>query len=153
GLPEAIRYSSTIRRINFGAGDSVAIATFLRSFSERVTDNYILVGINVCGTLSTESAQDWFKVRDTVRRNCGLVGCAAQFIRGLPLGGRPPEHSNKYGATPYCSKSSLSNRALSVAEVTPIVRRGLRSMEGLHDFMRLAGVIQDSVVCEPRQDG
>ncbi|KAL3207803.1 hypothetical protein MRX96_052625 [Rhipicephalus microplus] len=43
-------------------------------------------------------------------------------------------------------------QSLSVAEVTPIVRRGLRSIEGLHDFMRLAGVVQDSVVCEPRQD-
>ncbi|KAH6942280.1 hypothetical protein HPB50_002943 [Hyalomma asiaticum] len=42
---------------------------------------------------------------------------------------------------------------LSVADASAVIRRGLRSMEGLDDFMRLAGVVQDSVVCNPCQDG
>ncbi|KAL3198110.1 hypothetical protein MRX96_014544 [Rhipicephalus microplus] len=42
-------------------------------------------------------------------------------------------------------------QSISVAEVTSIVHRGLLSFEGLHDFMRLAGVVQESVVCDPRQ--
>ncbi|KAH7947386.1 hypothetical protein HPB52_011243 [Rhipicephalus sanguineus] len=43
-------------------------------------------------------------------------------------------------------------QSLSVTDVTSMVRRGLRSVEGLHDFMRLARVVQHSVVCEPGQD-
>ncbi|KAH7942652.1 hypothetical protein HPB51_028665 [Rhipicephalus microplus] len=152
-LAEAIRYSSTVRRINFGAGHSVAVATFLSSFSERVTDNYILVGFNICGTLSTESAQDCFKVQDTVRRNCGLVGRAAQFIRELALGRRSAGALEQVWRHAGLLEELAEQESLSVAEVTSIVRRGLRSIEGLHDFMRLAGVVQDSVMCEPRQDG
>ncbi|XP_075751740.1 uncharacterized protein LOC142817811 [Rhipicephalus microplus] len=152
-LAEAIRCSTTIRRIYFGAGHSVAVATFLSSFSERVTDNYILVGINICGTLSTESAQDCFKVRDTVRRNSGLLGRAAQFIQGLALGRRCAGALEQVWRHAGLLEELAEQQSLSVAEVTPIVRRGLRSIEGLHDFMRLAGVVQDSVVCEPRQGG
>ncbi|KAL3249022.1 hypothetical protein MRX96_056221 [Rhipicephalus microplus] len=140
-LVEAIRYSSTIRRINFGAGHSVAVATFLSSFSERVTDNYILVGFNICGTLSTESAHDCFKVQDTVRRNCGLVGRAAQFIRELALGRRSAGALEQVWRHAALIDELAEQQSLSVAEVTPIVRRGLRSIEGLHDFMRLAGVV------------
>ncbi|KAL1478290.1 hypothetical protein MTO96_035140, partial [Rhipicephalus appendiculatus] len=44
-------------------------------------------------------------------------------------------------------------QSLSVAQVASIIRRGLRSIESLHDFMRLARVVQHSVVCEPCHDG
>ncbi|KAH6927744.1 hypothetical protein HPB50_007715 [Hyalomma asiaticum] len=43
--------------------------------------------------------------------------------------------------------------SLSVGQATSMVRQGLRPIEGLHDFMRLAGVVRDRVVCEPRHDG
>ncbi|KAL1477298.1 hypothetical protein MTO96_035845 [Rhipicephalus appendiculatus] len=152
-LAEAIRYSRTIRRINFGAEHSVEVATFLHCFAERVTDNYTLFGINLCGTLGTESTHDYFKVRDTVRRNCGLVANAAQFIRGLTLGRRSAGALEQVWRHTGLLEELAERQGLSVAETRPIVRRGLRSIEGLHDFMRLAHVVQDSVVCEPRQDG
>ncbi|KAL3251225.1 hypothetical protein MRX96_055212 [Rhipicephalus microplus] len=43
--------------------------------------------------------------------------------------------------------------SLSVTDASAVIRRGLRSTEGLNDFMRLAHVVRDCVVCNPCEDG
>lgn len=43
--------------------------------------------------------------------------------------------------------------SVSVQAAAARVQQGLRSFESMHDFMRLAGVVQERVVCHPREDG
>ncbi|XP_075558174.1 uncharacterized protein LOC142590165 isoform X2 [Dermacentor variabilis] len=38
-------------------------------------------------------------------------------------------------------------------EAARMVRQRFRSIEGLHEFMRLAGVVKQRVTCRPREDG
>ncbi|XP_075738526.1 uncharacterized protein LOC119166698 isoform X1 [Rhipicephalus microplus] len=43
--------------------------------------------------------------------------------------------------------------AVSEADAVVAVRQGYRSIEGMHEFMRLAGVVMAHVTCQPRDDG
>ncbi|KAH7944225.1 hypothetical protein HPB52_017458 [Rhipicephalus sanguineus] len=43
--------------------------------------------------------------------------------------------------------------SLSDAELASLVRTRLREIQNVHDFMRLAGVVKDTVTCQPREDG
>ncbi|KAL1476115.1 hypothetical protein MTO96_036760, partial [Rhipicephalus appendiculatus] len=43
--------------------------------------------------------------------------------------------------------------SIDEAEARERVREGFRSIEGLHDFMRLAGVVKERVKCLPSEDG
>ncbi|KAH7946971.1 hypothetical protein HPB52_006451 [Rhipicephalus sanguineus] len=151
-LAQAMRCSRTIRRVNFGAEHSAEVATFLRCFSEGIADNYVLVGINLCGKLGTQATRDCFKVRDTVRRNCGFLAQATHFIRRHRLDRRSAAALEQVWRHTGLLEELAEQQSLSVAEVTSVVRCGLRSFEGLHDFMRLSCVVQHSVVCEPVQD-
>ncbi|KAH7944350.1 hypothetical protein HPB52_018585 [Rhipicephalus sanguineus] len=47
------------------------------------------------------------------------------------------------------------SRVLSISEADAVVavRQGFRSIEGMHEFMRLAGVVKVRVTCQPREDG
>ncbi|KAH7986535.1 hypothetical protein HPB49_025919 [Dermacentor silvarum] len=43
--------------------------------------------------------------------------------------------------------------SISQVETAGMVQRRFRSIEGLHEFMRLAGVVKERVTCLPREDG
>ncbi|XP_050024181.1 uncharacterized protein [Dermacentor andersoni] len=152
-LAQVIGSRRNMRRVYFGAEQSGVVGAFLRRFSEGIADNYDLVRVTLSGTLDAESARDGFRVRDTARRNCGLVTRAAQFARGRALDRHCAialERVWRHGAL---LEELAEQLCVSVDEASTTVRRGLRSTEGLHDFMRLARVVQDCVVCEPNCDG
>ncbi|KAH7986696.1 hypothetical protein HPB49_025856 [Dermacentor silvarum] len=126
------------------------VAAFFRRFSEDNADNYNLVHVTLSGILDTEAARDCFKVRDTVRRNCGLVTRAAQFARGRTLDRHCAEALERVWR--HAGLGELAEQlSLSVNKTSAMVRRWLRSMEGVHDFMRLARVVRDCVECNPCQ--
>ncbi|KAL3246248.1 hypothetical protein MRX96_057793 [Rhipicephalus microplus] len=43
--------------------------------------------------------------------------------------------------------------SVSTAEVAAMVQSCLRSIEGMQEFMRLAGVVNEGVACSAREDG
>ncbi|KAH6927746.1 hypothetical protein HPB50_007717 [Hyalomma asiaticum] len=151
-LAEAIRSSRIIRRVTFRAEQTTQIATFLRWFSEGVSDNYTLVSVVLRGTLDRDAARDYFKIRDTVRRNWGLVARAAHFLGGIEPDRRSAGALERVHRHSGLLEELAEQLSHSVDQTTLMVRQGLRDIEGLRDFMRLAGVVRDRVVCEPRHD-
>ncbi|KAH7970734.1 hypothetical protein HPB49_014913 [Dermacentor silvarum] len=151
-LAQVIGSRRNIRTVYFGAEQAGVVGAFLRRFSKDITDNYSLVHVTLSGVLDTESAQDGFKVRDTARRNCGLVTRAVQFARGRALDRHCAIALEQVWRNAALLEELAEQLSVSVDEASATVRRGLRSMEGLHDFMRLARVVRDGVVCVPSRD-
>ncbi|KAH7966200.1 hypothetical protein HPB49_014309 [Dermacentor silvarum] len=122
-----------------------------------MANNYLLVRVSLSGVLTKEAARHCFIVRDVMRRNCALVARAAQFARGRALDRRVHMHCavalERVWRHAGLLEELAEQQCLSVAEAYATVRRGLRSIESLHDFMRFTRVVQDYVVCRPRQDG
>ncbi|XP_037557183.2 uncharacterized protein LOC119433963 [Dermacentor silvarum] len=152
-LAQVIGSRQNIRTVYFGAEQAGVVGAFLRCFSKDIADNYNLVRVTLNGVLDTESAQDGFKVRDTARRNCGLVTRATQFARGRALDRHCAIALERVWRHAALLEELAEQLSVSVDEASATVRRGLRNMEGLHDFMRLARVVRDGVVCDPSRDG
>ncbi|KAH7948987.1 hypothetical protein HPB49_003850 [Dermacentor silvarum] len=150
---QAIKTSPNIRTVHFSGERSHEVAAFLRHFSEDIADNHTLVCVTIGGILDRNAARDYFNVRDTARRNFGLVTCAAQFTRGRALDRNCARALERVWRHTGLLEELAEQVSLSVAEASTMVRCGLRSVEGLHDFMRLARVVRDCVVCNPRPDG
>ncbi|XP_072140158.1 uncharacterized protein [Dermacentor andersoni] len=150
---QAIKTSPNIRVVHFGAVHSFEVAAFLRHFTEDISDNYTLVRMTISGILDRNAARDYFNIRDTTRRNCGLVTRAARFARGRTLDRNCARALERVWRHAGLLEELAEQLSLSVGEASNMVRCGLRSMEGLHDFMRLARVVRDCVVCNPRQGG
>ncbi|KAH7970634.1 hypothetical protein HPB49_012781 [Dermacentor silvarum] len=151
-LAQVIGSRRDIRRVHFGAEPAGVLGAFLRRFSEDIADNHNLVHVTFSGVLDIESARYGFKVRDTARRNCGLVTRAAKFARGRALDRHCAIALERVWRHAALLEELAEQLSVSVDEASATVRRGLRSMEGLHDFMRLARVVRDGVVCDPSRD-
>ncbi|KAH6939960.1 hypothetical protein HPB50_022990 [Hyalomma asiaticum] len=152
-LSGALSSHESLRRVHFRAAHSIELAAFLRNFAERVTDNYILLGVTLNGRLETEAVPDYIVIRDVARRNCGLVRRATNFTKGLRVDRCTAGALEQVWRHAGLLEELADQQSLSMTEATSMVRSALRSIEGLHDFMRITNVVKDSVVCKPRPDG
>ncbi|XP_049523641.1 uncharacterized protein LOC125945592 isoform X2 [Dermacentor silvarum] len=100
-----------------------------------------------------EWADDWFAVCDTARRNSGCVARAAQFLNHARCDRLCAAGLDRVCRHPALVAELAEVLSIDKVEAARVVRQKLRCIEGLHDFMRLAGVVKEQVTCLPRQDG
>ncbi|XP_075732770.1 uncharacterized protein LOC142775312 [Rhipicephalus microplus] len=90
---------------------------------------------------------------DVARRNCGYVARAAQFLHCKRCDTPCAAALDRVHRHPALVAELSKVLSISVADVVVAVNRRLRSIEGMHEFMRLAGVVKTRVTCQPRDDG
>ncbi|XP_077536585.1 uncharacterized protein LOC144148929 [Haemaphysalis longicornis] len=151
-LADAISASKNISRVYLSATDSAERA-FYRKLSTVIADNYTLLSVSAPYCTYSKFKKCWFKVWDTTRRNCGLLTNAADFARGARRDRRCGRALERMQSHPELVEEVARLEEVDQARAASMVRDGLRSMEGLHDFMRLAGVVQERVSCHARDDG
>lgn len=100
-----------------------------------------------------EWADDWFAVCDTARRNSGFVARAAQFLNHARCDRLCAAGLDRVSRHPALLAELAEVLSIDKVEAARVVRQKWRCIEGLHDFMRLAGVVKEQVTCLPRQDG
>ncbi|KAH7950488.1 hypothetical protein HPB49_024565 [Dermacentor silvarum] len=100
-----------------------------------------------------EWADDWFAVCDTARRNSGFVARAAQFLNHARCDRLCAAGLDRVSRHPALVAELAEVLSIDKVEAARVVRQKWRCIEGLHDFMRLAGVVKEQVTCLPRQDG
>ncbi|KAK8772260.1 hypothetical protein V5799_024496 [Amblyomma americanum] len=81
-LAEAVESNENIRKLLFDSDHPALTAAFLRRLASGIADNYSLVSVTLRGNADKDAAGDLFTVRDTVRRNSGLVARAIDFADG-----------------------------------------------------------------------
>ncbi|KAK8758969.1 hypothetical protein V5799_003399 [Amblyomma americanum] len=165
------RSSRNIHTVHFCHQDHAVSRAFVRTLAADVAFNYVILSVTVVATMNREFLKDLFALQDTTRRNSTLVIRAAQFVSG----GRRDRHSGN-GGRALCGTNAYNNRrygaealdrvrghvalpgrvaelaSVSEAEATCMIRAAAAGLRGLHDFMRLAGVVQEHVVCFARED-
>ncbi|KAL1443495.1 hypothetical protein MTO96_007407 [Rhipicephalus appendiculatus] len=95
---------------------------------------------------------DWCPIKDIVRRNNSLVTRAAHFVMGT---------RHKYCATaaelvhsnPGLVEKVQELASIDEGEAASLIKRRLKRLSELDDFMCLAGVVKCSVTCNRRDDG
>nr|XP_054925806.1 uncharacterized protein LOC126529409 [Dermacentor andersoni] len=148
-MADFVKRSENIRRFSVSVQNSWHSAWFVSRLSDGIFRNYSLLKLEFPGYMNKDSFAIW----DTARRNSRLVASASQFLAG----------ANPDKTTAAALERVLRHRALlaELAEVQSIsegeaaaaLRDEVRSFEGMHEFMRLAGVVKERVTCHRREDG
>ncbi|KAL1455774.1 hypothetical protein MTO96_027750 [Rhipicephalus appendiculatus] len=89
----------------------------------------------------------------TQQRNCDILERAAAFIQTAPLDWHTATAFEKVARCPALIRELAKEEGIATAEVARMLRSHLRSVEGLHDFMRLTGVVKEKVKCAPPVEG
>ncbi|KAL3195283.1 hypothetical protein MRX96_045697 [Rhipicephalus microplus] len=146
-----IGHSRNITRASIPLRINRAIAiNFIVSLSEVIGDNYNLVEVQVYSMdLDAERTRCWFTIMETTRRNSGLVERAAAFNQASPLDWYTATALEKVSRYPALLKLLAEKEGIAACEVSRMVRSRLYSVDGLHDFMRLTGVVKEYVTCVP----
>lgn len=149
-LADTLQSSRTLCDLSIYPDDHRSAVALIQKLAPRFSSNYTLLGMRL--SKRRELGGDWFKVADVVRRNFSLVMRAAHFVTGM---------RNKYGAEAVELVHFNPGLVTKVQELTSVneeeamskIKSSLKSFTEMDDFMRLAGVVKDRVVCHSRSDG
>ncbi|XP_075558173.1 uncharacterized protein LOC142590165 isoform X1 [Dermacentor variabilis] len=150
---DAVMRSQTIRKLILMSFDPCALRAFLRRLRADILNNYTLCSITMKHWREFHLAADWFAVRDTSRRNSGLVARAAQLLNHARCDRLSAAALDRVSRHPALMAELVEVLSIDEDEAARMVRQRFRSIEGLHEFMRLAGVVKQRVTCRPREDG
>ncbi|KAL1417567.1 hypothetical protein MTO96_006122 [Rhipicephalus appendiculatus] len=150
-LADVIKLSTSIITVRFNAEEARKRNVFLRRLSVDVRDNYQLLRVSLDRALKgdIQAYEDWFDVLEVTRRNSGLLVRAAAFVSGARqdrYSARALELMFRHIALP---EEVSTQASVSKADAAVMVHRALESIQDLHEYMRLSGVVRDRVVCSP----
>ncbi|KAL1458777.1 hypothetical protein MTO96_043467 [Rhipicephalus appendiculatus] len=148
----SVARSETIRKIRLRRPRSNPCLIFLRGFHSGNSENYTLCS----ATLESEHSYEpwlWFDVRKMARRNSGYVARAAQFLKRTRCDTPCAAALDRVYRHPALVAELSTVLSISETDAVDAVREHFRSIEGMHEFMRLAGVVKARVTCQPRDDG
>ncbi|XP_049523646.1 uncharacterized protein LOC119454060 isoform X1 [Dermacentor silvarum] len=134
---------STPALLSFMCGLSAGIVKN-RTLCHTASDYYYEWAYNVKG---------WFAVYDTARRNSGFVARAAQFLNYARCDRHCAAGLDRVSRHPALVAELAEVLSIGQVEAADMVQRRFRHIQGLHEFMRLAGVVKGRVTCLPREDG
>ncbi|KAH7944030.1 hypothetical protein HPB52_014744 [Rhipicephalus sanguineus] len=149
-LADALLSSQTLYQFCFQPHDQMSIFSFLRELSLKVSSNYVLLRLYL--TAHFDLRANLRTVAKVVHRNNSLVTRATHFVMGT---------RHKYCAAAFelvHSTPGLVARVQNYAsvdedEAVQRIRRSLNGLCELDGFMRVTGVVKDSVTCHRREDG
>ncbi|KAL3196813.1 hypothetical protein MRX96_045084 [Rhipicephalus microplus] len=150
----AVARSKTIRKLRLLAIFKDVATIFLRGMSADISQNDSLC--SACLFVPSEDRNSrslWFVVANTARRNTGYVARAAQFMNRRRCDTPCAAALDRVYRNPALVAELSKVLSISEADAVVAVRQRFRSIEGMHEFMRLAGVVKARVTCHPRDDG
>ncbi|KAH7978792.1 hypothetical protein HPB49_006768 [Dermacentor silvarum] len=150
-LANAVMQGGLIRKICLLAWSRIAFRYFTRRLRANISKNRTLC--SVTGWNGHELADDWFAVSDTARRNSGFVARAAQFLNHARCDRLCAAGLDRVSRHPALVAELAEVLSIDKVEAADMVRQRFQCIEGLDEFMRLAGVVKERVTCLPRQDG
>ncbi|KAL3252721.1 hypothetical protein MRX96_054825 [Rhipicephalus microplus] len=148
----AVAQNQTIRKLNL-CGLVYSNEIFVRGLSSGISQNYALCSADL-GMYQRECHRaSWIVVWNTLRRNLGYVARAAQFMNCRRCDTPCAAALDRVYRHPALVAELTKVLSVSGADAVAAVRQRFRSIEGMHEFMRLAGVVKSRVTCQPRGDG
>ncbi|KAL3246574.1 hypothetical protein MRX96_057578 [Rhipicephalus microplus] len=141
-LAESVGRSTSIRWVHVQPRPITNASAFVRRFSKDIERNHTLLTLICEGHIDTVVAEHWYVVQETTRRNSGVVARAARLQKAALL-----------DSILRCWFEVAELLKVERAELVNSIRDRLEGLETLDGFMKLAGVVEERVVCHPSDDG
>ncbi|KAH7963167.1 hypothetical protein HPB52_019823 [Rhipicephalus sanguineus] len=152
-LAQAVKSNKNMQRVSFVPERSLDASAFFRVLAEGVKENVTLLSVVVDVSLvEKEAARDWFVVWDATRRNSGRLRNAALFVNGHRCDRTCAEALDWMHRHPALPKQVAELSSVHEPEAIAMIRDAVKSLEGMDDFMRFAGVVSRRVSCQWRED-
>ncbi|KAH6943308.1 hypothetical protein HPB50_019420 [Hyalomma asiaticum] len=127
---------------------------FVLLLSKEIQENYTLLDLQLGhASLTSEATHSWLAIMETTRRNSGFVARAATFLQTSRLDRYNAVALEQVLRNPALVRELAERECIAQDQVATTIRNGLLSVDGLHDFMRLTGVVKQTVTCAPPGDG
>ncbi|XP_075535509.1 uncharacterized protein LOC142571105 [Dermacentor variabilis] len=153
-LAQTVKSSKNMQRVYFVPESSHVACAFFKVLSKGITKNHTLLSVVVDASLGDKQAErDWFEVWDTMRRNSGLLRRAALFLSGDRCDWACAEALESMCLHPALPEQVAELSSVSEDDARVMIREAVNSLEDMHNFMRLAGVVRQRVSCYSSEDG
>nr|XP_050048707.2 uncharacterized protein LOC126545063 [Dermacentor andersoni] len=138
-----------------------AFGDFVRELSKpKLKENYNLALVKLTHN-GPDLVEEKLKIQNVVYRNVTLASRAACFVVGpADFGKDDTRYRNKDTAEALEEMSGypllveeLASQGINKQQALDRIAASLMSMDDLHEFMRLAGVVRDEIVCLDSVDG
>lgn len=148
-LADVVRVSRSIRGVAIFSDSSA----FTRRLADGIQDNRTLRSAILCDESFAEATECWFAVRDTARRNSDLLTRAALFMKDFRFDRYHASALEEVARHSFLLKSLAELLSIKEDDIASAVRSALNTIEDIHTFMRLAGVVNERVSCHALEDG
>ncbi|KAH7944224.1 hypothetical protein HPB52_017457 [Rhipicephalus sanguineus] len=153
-LFEVVRSSKTIRSLNVYSFTNLNFfPRYNGHLPVEVSENYSLCSFRLLAMCEVTPESIWFDMYNTSWRNAGIVARAAHFVNRTRRDRRCALALKTVSRHPALMEELAEVLSVSDAKVASLIQARLSDMQGIHEFMRLAGVVKDRVTCRPRGDG
>lgn len=152
-LVNTVWASPNVCKVHFSTREKSVARAIVRGLSSGIAQDRRLIEVTLKDAGYQDLDRDWFAIQDVVGRNCRMVARAAQYVTGAVCDRYRARALEAISGHPVLVEEVATLASVSVQAAAARVQQGLRSFESMHDFMRLAGVVQERVVCHPRKDG
>ncbi|KAH8030902.1 hypothetical protein HPB51_012242 [Rhipicephalus microplus] len=148
---ESLIRSESIRWVEYDDFSKDA-ATFVRRLAVDISHSYTLLDVHCHCHVHAAFAEDWLTVQEATQRNWSLVARAGRleaslYDRYVTLA------VERVSVYPALLDEIAEQLKTDKAEVARSVRDRLRRTKTLNAFMRITGVVRESVVCHPSEGG
>ncbi|KAH7931521.1 hypothetical protein HPB51_029826 [Rhipicephalus microplus] len=149
-LARSIGHSRSITRLTLSLNTPGSADEFLFHLSSALDQNYNLLKMDSFGVSVGVDASYWlFRIRETMRRNCGLLERSAAYHYPGHLDRCTATALEKVSRNPALVRELANRWDIPAWQSAKMIRSRLRNVEGLDDFMRLTGVVKEHVTCAP----
>ncbi|KAL1476114.1 hypothetical protein MTO96_036759 [Rhipicephalus appendiculatus] len=154
-LANVVKSSATIRTLKISVQSPSISPDCPDRLPVDISNNYSLCSFSLFADERTmkELRFDWLAWYKTSWRNSGIVARAARFVQGTMCDRHCAAGLDRVYRHPALLAELAEVLSIDEAEARERVREGFRSIEGLHDFMLLAGVVKEEVKFLPSEDG
>ncbi|XP_077526674.1 uncharacterized protein LOC144138324 isoform X2 [Haemaphysalis longicornis] len=153
-LADAINDSKNISRVYLGyIRPCDGEHAFFEALSRRITDNYTLLDVTVPESADRKLERCYLQVWETTWRNKNLLTRAADFARGARRNRQCALALKQVHGHPELVETVARLENIHEEVAAARVQDALKSLKGMHEFMMLAQVVREWVVCEKREDG
>lgn len=152
-LADAVASSCSVRSVRLNVNYPAVGSAFVRGLAAASKGKYNLLSVSLASTVNRDVAGDWFMLWDTARRDAALVKRAALYATGARRDRFCAEALEQVSCHPALLEEIVEHACVDAASATVMIRRRLRSIESVHDFLRITGVVRKRVTCYRRKDG
>ncbi|KAH7932866.1 hypothetical protein HPB49_003958 [Dermacentor silvarum] len=151
-LANLLQRNPGLCRFTFEPAGPEALGEFVRELSKpMLEDNYNLALVKLTRS-GPELFNEKLRIQNVVDRNLSLAKRAADFVAGY-RSKDTAEALERMFSSPLLMEELCARRSMQKQEALDKIAASLTSMADLTEFMRLAGVLRDEIVCLDSVDG